>query len=179
MKSFFLYIPLLSIISILGVVGLIITKSMDKDQNNKILNSALIGKHFPRTNLKSLEDNKEFNLNLENKKPFLVNFFSSWCVPCQFEVQNLELLSRQIKVYGIAYKDKKQDTIDFLNTFGNPYYVIGVDDDGLSAIDWGVYGVPETFLINQNGQIVLRHAGPITKSIIKKTFYPEILKLSL
>ena len=67
MKSFFLYIPLLSIISILGVVGLIITKSMDKDQNNKILNSALIGKHFPRTNLKSLEDNKEFNEEESNQ----------------------------------------------------------------------------------------------------------------
>ena len=81
---------LLPVLSVLGVVGLIITKSMDKDQNNKILNSALIGKHFPKTHLKSLEDNKEFNLNLENKEPFLVNFFSSWCVPCQFEVKNLQ-----------------------------------------------------------------------------------------
>ena len=179
MKSFILYIPLLSIILILSLVGLIVIKSINKVQNNKILNSALIGKPFPYTNLKSLQDDKEFNFNLDTKEPFLINFFSSWCVPCQYEVKSLKLLSKQIKIYGISYKDKKQDTIDFLQTFGNPYYSIGIDNNGLSAIDWGVYGVPETFLINSQGNIVLRHAGPITKSIAEEIFQTEILKLKL
>ncbi len=179
MKSFILYIPLLSIILILSLVGLIVIKSINKVQNNKILNSALIGKPFPYTNLKSLQDDKEFNFNLDTKEPFLINFFSSWCIPCQYEVESLELLSKKIKIYGIAYKDKKQDTIVFLQTFGNPYYSIGIDNNGLSAIDWGVYGVPETFLINSQGNIVLRHAGPITKSIAEEIFQTEILKLKL
>ena len=104
----------------------------------------------------------------------MVNFFSSWCEPCKLEVENLEKLSDKITIIGIAYKDKSDDISKFLNNFGNPYQTIGMDPNGKVAINWGVYGVPETFLINKNGIVVLRHAGPITNYVLSSEILPKI-----
>ncbi len=179
-KQLFYFIPAFITILILIFLGLKISYNLKNlDSQNEVI-SILIGKEPPKISTERLYENKKkFVINKNTKGPYLLNFFSSWCVPCQYEVESLELLSKKIKIYGIAYKDKKQDTIDFLQTFGNPYYSIGIDNNGLSAIDWGVYGVPETFLINSQGNIVLRHAGPITKSIAEEIFQTEILKLKL
>ena len=85
-----------------------------------------------------------------------MNFFASWCLPCKIEAPLLNKISLKIPIIGIAYKDKKEDMIKFLKNYGNPFDEIGVDELGSIAIEWGVYGVPETFLIDENGKIIYK-----------------------
>jgi cytochrome c biogenesis protein CcmG/thiol:disulfide interchange protein DsbE len=99
----------------------------------------------------------------------LVNFFASWCLPCVAEHPMLVRLSRAgVPVHGIAYKDKPADALAFLKRHGNPYTRLGVDEPGRVAIDWGVYGVPETYLIDPRGVIRWRYAGPITPETLEQ-----------
>ena len=173
MRKLIFFIPLISISILILMIGAALIK-----QNNynykKTIKSVLIHKHFPKEELRSLKGDQVFNLNDFKGSPFLVNFFSSWCEPCKLEAKNLEKLSEKIIIVGIAYKDIKNDIYTFLDNFGNPYQTIGTDPNGKIAINWGVYGVPETFLINKNGVIVLRHAGPITNSIMNNDILPKV-----
>lgn len=93
----------------------------------------------------------------------IVNVWASWCVPCRDEHPVLMELARdeQIRVFGINYKDRPENARRFLGALGNPYEAVGVDENGRSAIDWGVYGVPETFIVDRNGVIRHKHIGPI------------------
>ena len=144
--------------------------------------TALIDKAVPHFDLAPLDSQASPLASADlSGEVTLVNVFASWCGPCRIEHPLLMEIAGMdsINLYGINYKDDPAIARDWLTELGDPFTRIGADRDGRVAIELGVYGVPETFLINQNGQIVLRHAGPITKSIIKKTFYPEILKLSL
>jgi cytochrome c biogenesis protein CcmG/thiol:disulfide interchange protein DsbE len=92
----------------------------------------------------------------------LINVFASWCLPCKAEHPVLAALAKDgVAIYGINYKDKAQDARAWLAQLGNPYRRIGVDATGRTAIDWGVYGVPETFVVDAKGRIRYRHVGPI------------------
>ena len=84
----------------------------------------------------------------------------------------LQSLAKDLTVIGIAYKDKIQDTKAFLTRFGNPYHVVGVDLDGRTGITWGVYGIPETYLIDAQGNVLFRHAGVVDKVLIENTLRP-------
>ncbi len=100
----------------------------------------------------------------------MVNFFATWCLPCREEHAYIKRFSdeKRIRVIGINYKDNPKKTIQWLKDMGNPYSNIPIDKNGKIAIDWGVYGIPETFIINSKGIIKYRHVGPITKKIYKK-----------
>ena len=178
MKKLLFLIPLTSVFILLSVVGLILLQQSQKT-NQRSLKSTLINNPFPDTKILSLSKTIEIDLKNRIGDPFLVNFFSSWCLPCKIEADNLETLSERIKIIGISYKDIESDTIKFLQEFGNPYENIGVDHNGHIAINWGVYGVPETFLINNKGQVILRHAGPITESVLKKLLIPKLKEIGL
>ena len=105
----------------------------------------------------------------------LVNFWASWCAPCRVEHPNLEALATEgITIYGVNYKDDPVKAARFLDELGNPYAAIGTDGQGRTALDWGVYGVPETFVIDGRGQVTLRFAGPITEAILAHTIRPAI-----
>src|SRR5690606_30373939 len=103
-------------------------------------------------------------------EPGIVNFWASWCAPCIVEHPVLMALSREsgVPVFGINYKDKPDAARKFIGRYGNPYKAIGVDDTGRTAIDFGVYGVPETYVIDGKGRIVLRHAGPLTPEAVEQ-----------
>ena len=148
------------------------------EKSEKSIASQLIGKEIPeifipRENF--IKKNKNLqNLNFDKYRDqmFAVNFFASWCAPCRIEAPIIDELSKILPVIGIAYKDKYLNTKKFLNDFGNPYKETGIDKSGKIAIEWGVYGVPETFLINNKGEIIYRHAGPLLYSSFKDEVLP-------
>ena len=105
----------------------------------------------------------------------LVNFWASWCAPCRVEHRNLAALTAEgITIYGVNYKDSESKALGFLEELGDPYKAIGVDERGRAAVEWGVYGVPETFVIDGSGNVVLRFAGPITERILETQIRPAI-----
>lgn len=177
MKKFIFFTPLIIIFLILSM--LLFSLLSQNIGNKKTINSVLLNKPIPTKTLLSLNLNEPIDLEMYSGSPFLVNFFSSWCEPCKLEASNLEKLSEKIPIIGISYKDQKEDTYLFLDKYGNPYDEISYDSDGNIAINWGVYGVPETFIINKNGIIILRHPGPITTNVLKYEIVPILDEINL
>jgi len=147
--------------------------------------SALIGQPAPKTELPplaGLERDGKAVPGLSNATFMgavtLVNVWASWCVPCADEVPFLEQLSKdkRIQLVGINYKDAPANARRFLNRYGNPFMASGTDENGRTSIDWGVYGVPENFLIGRDGRIAYKLVGPITADNLVKVLEPEIEK---
>ena len=128
----------------------------------KELSSALIDKKLPNLDLEYLEG-KFFLGDILGKKPFIINYFASWCAPCRLEHKVLTKYSKDIIVVGVAYKDSKQNIKTFLEELGNPYSILLLDEKGRAAINLGLYGVPETYFINIDGKIKYRQVGPLTE----------------
>ena len=127
----------------------------------------MLNKKLPLIELTSfINTNLKQALPIINKDKFyLINIWSSWCVPCRDEHQILMSLKDKIKIYGINYKDKKSNAASFLKELGNPFYFIGTDKDGSIAIEMGAYGIPETYIVNSEGLIIFKHVGPLNKKI--------------
>lgn len=105
----------------------------------------------------------------------LVNFWASWCAPCRVEHPVLmELEAEGIPILGINYKDQPENAQGFLNELGDPYSMVGVDANGRNGINWGLYGVPETFVIDGDGNVILRFPGPITQGVLESRIRPAI-----
>ncbi len=105
----------------------------------------------------------------------LVNYWASWCAPCRAEHPTLERLAGEgLAIYGINYKDDPARAQGFLDELGNPYAALGADPNGRMAIDWGVYGMPETFVIAGDGTVVLRFAGPVTSRVLEDRIRPAL-----
>ena len=141
------------------------------DRNPQEIPSNLINKKIPNFEANSLFKEEKFIFSQELKPEIvLINFFATWCKPCRDEHLYIKKFSEQkkIRVIGINYKDDPEKTIKWLNDLGNPYSDVLLDKKGQIAIDWGVYGIPETFVVNSNGIIKYRQAGPITKKIYRK-----------
>ena len=135
------------------------------------LPSNLIGKNVPKFETDSLLKNERFVSSKEfGNEIILVNFFAAWCKPCRDEHIYIKRFSNEkgIRVIGINYKDNPKNAIRWLMNLGNPYSDVPVDSNGRIAIDWGVYGIPETFIVNSKAIIKYRHIGPVTKKIYKK-----------
>ncbi len=114
--------------------------------------------------------------DLKSGQVTLVNYWASWCGPCRVEHPLLEELASKhgITVHGVNYKDDPEDAVDFLESLGDPYDLIGRDKTGRTAIDWGVYGVPETFVVDGNGVIRHKHIGPLTDYDVTNVILPAI-----
>ncbi|SMO76713.1 cytochrome c biogenesis protein CcmG, thiol:disulfide interchange protein DsbE [Thalassovita litoralis] len=147
-------------------------------ENPNELPTTMAGKSAPAVQVVPLSDLPGFtDETLRDGQVKLVNFWASWCAPCRVEHPNLEALAEQgVTIYGVNYKDKPEAALKFLAELGNPYAGIGQDDTGRMGLNWGVYGVPETYLIDGEGRIVTRHAGPITQRVIETTLGPAIKK---
>ncbi len=142
--------------------------------------SPLIGKPAPAFNLPQLtESGKTFGNQDLKGQVSLLNVWASWCVSCKQEHPVLMKLAKQniLPIYGLDYKDEQDAGLGWLKHFGNPYAASAFDADGKVGIEWGVYGVPETFVIDKNGVIRHKHTGPITEDSWQKTLLPLILKL--
>jgi len=145
-------------------------------ENPDELPTAMAGKPAPAVQMVNLADLPSFSdATLKDGQVKLVNFWASWCAPCRVEHPNLEAMAAEgIAIYGVNYKDKPEAALKFLAELGNPYAGIGRDENGRMGLNWGVYGVPETYLIDGEGRIVMRHAGPITQRVIETTLGPAI-----
>ncbi|MBR0681074.1 DsbE family thiol:disulfide interchange protein [Roseomonas eburnea] len=140
--------------------------------------SALLGRAAPDFDLPELEGAGLPALSAADLRgplpaPVLVNFWASWCVPCIVEHPQLMRLAREgVRILGINYKDRAADGAAFLQRHGNPFAKLGRDEPGRVAIDWGLYGVPETYLIDRQGLIRWRYAGPITPDTLDRDLRP-------
>ncbi|MEE2951595.1 MAG: DsbE family thiol:disulfide interchange protein [Pseudomonadota bacterium] len=149
--------------------------------------SVLIGKAAPKTVLPPLDGVTTASgapipgldlASAEDGRPLLVNVFASWCAPCRQEHPLLMELAKddRFRLVAINYKDKPQNARDFLSALGNPYEAIGVDQKGSATIDWGVYGVPESFLVSPDGTILYKRTGPFTVQSIQDDLLPAVEK---
>ena len=164
----------------IGFVGLAIAFGASLGRNPGVVPSALIGKPVPAFSLPPVKGTA-LGLSTADLKGrvSLVNVFASWCVACREEHPLLMRLSERpvVPIYGIDYKDKPDDAARWLAAMGNPYARVGADRDGRVAIDWGVYGVPETYVIDRGGRIAFKQIGPITPAILGGTILPLVEKL--
>jgi cytochrome c biogenesis protein CcmG/thiol:disulfide interchange protein DsbE len=149
-------------------------------RNPRELPSALIGRPVPQFALPPV---KGRTLGLSSAdlvgEVSLVNVFASWCTACRYEHPLFMKLKAQggVPIHGLDYKDKPDDAAEWLDRLGDPYTRIGADIDGRVAIDWGVTGVPETFVIDRQGRIVYKQVGPIDQTILGETILPLIERL--
>jgi len=145
-------------------------------ENPDELPSALAGKPAPAVQITPLGESMLFSdSDLRTGEVKLVNYWASWCAPCRVEHPNLaQLAADGVTIYGVNYKDKPDNALGFLKELGNPYAALGADAEGRMALNWGVYGVPETYVIDGKGNIVLRFAGPITQRVLDSTILPAI-----
>ncbi len=140
------------------------------------LPSALIGKAAPVVEVTEIEGLPLLRDEmLRDGEVKIVNFWASWCAPCRVEHPNLTLLAEEgIPIYGINYKDFDRNARAFLDELGDPYVAVGADPSGFHAVDWGVYGVPETFLLDGDGTILLRMANPVTQRELENRLRPAL-----
>lgn len=140
------------------------------------LPSARAGQPAPAVVITELGGKPQFDdADLRDGEVKLVNYWASWCAPCRVEHPNLDLLRQEgLTIYGVNYKDKPENAIGFLEELGDPYAALGADPAGKMALDWGVYGVPETYVVDGDGVILLRVAGPVTQRVMEQTLRPAI-----
>ena len=167
-------VPLLIFIGITVFLGIGLTK------DPRLVPSPLVGKPVPQFDLQPVQGRKD---GLSNEKlrgeVSMVNVFASWCTACRQEHPLLMALSREgsVPIHGLNYKDQPDDASAWLDALGDPYSRTGADIDGMVGIDWGVYGVPETFVIDSKGFIRYKHIGPITEDVYRETLQPLIKEL--
>ncbi|OWU81534.1 DsbE family thiol:disulfide interchange protein [Phaeobacter sp. 22II1-1F12B] len=160
----------------LGLASLFLVGMFRDDP--EALPSARIGQQAPALQITELPGKALFDdETLRDGNLKLVNYWASWCAPCRVEHPNLEALRAEgLPIYGINYKDDPDNALAFLAELGDPYEAVGADNSGRAALDWGVYGVPETYLIDGDGNILLRVAGPLVQRVIDSQLRPALEK---
>ncbi|HET8995123.1 MAG TPA: DsbE family thiol:disulfide interchange protein [Acetobacteraceae bacterium] len=175
MKRLFYLLPLAAFLVVAGYFMISLRAGPDVHE----LPSAMLNKPAPAFDLASLSGGEKLDLDALKGHPFIVNFFASWCVPCRIEHPVLMRLSQQnhLPLYGIAYKDRPEDTKKLLDTYGDPFRLVGLDQSGNVGLNFGVYGVPETYVIDATGRIRRRFVGPLTAETVNKELLPLLKQL--
>ncbi len=179
------WIAFLPLLGFLALASLFLLR-LRANQDPSILPSALIGRPAPAFKLAGLPSSGKPGLSdadLRQGKTTVVNFFASWCAPCRFEnpmlsllADNAELKARGVRLVGVDYKDDPANAMQFLSREGDPYAALGGDANGRVGINWGLTGVPETFIIRGDGTIAFKYTGPITEEALQSIVVPEIEK---
>ena len=171
---------LLLLLPLAVFLAVVIALAWGMTRDPSTIPSELIGKPVPQFSLPPV---KGRTLGLSTKDLYgqvsLVNVFASWCVACREEhpvFMQLKALDI-VPIHGLNYKDQPDNAARWLNTMGDPYTRTGADIDGRAAIDWGVYGVPETFVVGKNGRIAYKHIGAVTPQVLDQTILPLIRRL--
>jgi cytochrome c biogenesis protein CcmG/thiol:disulfide interchange protein DsbE len=162
----------LALLALLVVVSVVLLLKPDAHQT---ITAGQMGRPAPAYSLVRLGGGEPVANATTNGKPHLINVFASWCGPCIAE--NAQLMALQaggVDIVGIAYKDNPNDTQLFLDDHGNPYSAVGIDRDGQFALQLGIAGVPETFVVSAEGKIVAVHRGPLTPADLEREIYPAL-----
>lgn len=165
MSRWLALLPLLVLLALGALFGLYAL-----NRNPQVQPEAMVGKPVPNLTLPNLADGQPVPLReAAAEGPMLVNFFASWCAPCEIEHPVLvQMKAERVRLVGIAYKDAPQNTEAFLTRLGNPFSEILVDRDGRAGIEFGVTGVPETYVVGRDGVIIAKHTGPLTIEAARK-----------
>ncbi|WP_337267806.1 DsbE family thiol:disulfide interchange protein [Oryzifoliimicrobium ureilyticus] len=173
-------LPLLIFAGIAGVAAKMLYDQDVHGRNAAEIPSALLGQKAPSLNLPPLAgaDLPALTDGFVRGKLTLVNVFASWCIPCRQEHPILKELAKdnRLTIVAINYKDKPEAALGFLGELGNPFKAIGVDPNGQAAIDWGVYGVPESYLVSPEGTILYKRVGPFDDISLKEGLFPAVEK---
>ncbi len=164
------------IVVVLGFLGLVTWAMLFKEGDSRELPSTREGHIVPALQLTAFDGAEGFtHEDLTSGGVKLVNFWASWCAPCRAEHPQLETLAEEgVVINGINYKDEPANARRFLEQLGDPFAKLMADSDGRTGLEWGLYGVPETFIIAADGTVVKRFAGPITESILESVIRPAI-----
>jgi cytochrome c biogenesis protein CcmG/thiol:disulfide interchange protein DsbE len=177
MKKLLFAAPLLLLVGLVAVFALTINR------DPSLVRSVLIDKPAPSFFLPPVEgmDVPGFDTSALSGAPTVVNVFASWCIPCRAEHPLLEALKAEtgVRLFGINHSDAPENARAFLAELGNPYDAIGADRDRRVSIDWGVYGVPETFVVDGKGTITFKHVGPLTAEAVEAELIPALKKAGL
>jgi cytochrome c biogenesis protein CcmG/thiol:disulfide interchange protein DsbE len=171
-------LPTIAPIVVFVAIGVVLAAGLTL--NPREIPSPLIGKPVPQFALPPVQGRTLGLASADLRgEVSLVNVFASWCVACKEEHPVFMQLKREafLPVHGINYKDRPADAAKWLDDLGDPYTRTGADLDGRVSIDWGVYGVPETFIVDREGRIAHKHIGPVTPELFEKTLRPLIEKL--
>ena len=165
-------------IAVFAGIGVLLYAGLFRDP--RLVPSPLVGRPVPEFALGPVQG-RELGLSSQDLRGevSLVNVFASWCVACRDEHPLLLALERErvIPVHGLNYKDTPVDAAAWLDALGDPYTRIGADLDGRVGIDWGVYGVPETFVVDRDGRIAYKHVGPVTPRVLDEIVLPLVRAL--
>ena len=168
----------LLVLPLVALAGLIAVFAMSIDREPNLVRSVLVGKPAPQFSLTPVEglDVAGFDTAALKGEVTVVNVFASWCVPCRDEHPLLVTLKERsgVRLFGINQKDAPANARAFLAELGNPYDAVGADSTGRTSIEWGVYGVPETFVVDAEGTITYKHVGPITAESLESEVLPAI-----
>ena len=145
-------------------VLLVFYNSLNRETNYST--DYLVGNKLTKINLKSFDDNKIYtSKDFKKSRYTLINFWASWCAPCRIEHPYLMQLSKEknLKILGVNFKDKKINALKFLNKLGNPYYYMAKDTTGKQSVNFGIYGIPESILINNETIVLKKFVGPLNE----------------
>ncbi|WP_165311920.1 DsbE family thiol:disulfide interchange protein [Vibrio ziniensis] len=173
MNKKILFIPLIVFLGLVAIFTTQLVRNAGGDDPTK-LESVLVGKAVPEFRLEDLaEPGKLYDQAIFRGEPLLLNVWATWCPTCYAEHQYLNELAKQdVKIIGLNYKDQRDKAVQWLNELGNPYLISLFDGNGMLGLDLGVYGAPETFLIDANGVIRYRHVGDVNPTNWKQTLAP-------
>lgn len=172
MAKWLMAVPPLAFAALAGMFWL----GMQRENPND-LPSTFIGREVPKVDVAALGDLPQLtDAVLKAPGVKVVNFWASWCAPCRAEHPQLEALAAEgVTIHGVNYKDEPEKALAFLAELGNPYASIGADP-GRMGLDWGLYGVPETFIVDAEGRVRFRYPGPITQQELDRVIRPELAK---
>ncbi len=174
---------LLAPFGVVAAGGVAFWSMLDRMQTGRFdphdIGNPMLGKPMPAFALPAVASGQGFSsadvLAAARAQPIVLNFFASWCIPCAAEAEALAALKQQgVAVWGIAYKDKPDKTAAFLDQYGNPYTRLAADTTGGTFIDFGLYGVPESFVIGASGRIAWHLAGPLSEEVIERQLTPAL-----
>ncbi len=169
------WLPFAAFLALAALLYAGIRLSAERDPN--AIPSPLIGKPAPTFELPDFRHPEQLVGNADLLgAPYLLNVWASWCPACRLEHPVITELAKQgvVKVVGYNYKDEPADAKRWLQQFGDPYHLILADIEGRRAIDWGIYGAPETFLVDARGIVVFKHVGPVTWDVINRDILPRL-----